>query len=102
MMGVVKETAPGRQSDVCHRVLESDDDENSERDAHTAATTTTTTPAVVVVAEAPPPAPPAKSVKPTIPSPVLMDVLMARSEEGIYFIFQNTNQKFPKRHRLWY
>jgi hypothetical protein len=79
-MAVVKETAPGRPNDVCHRLLESDDDENnSERDAKLATTTTPT-----VASEAPA----TKSLKQTIPSPVLMDVLMARSEEGIYFIFK--------------
>ena len=82
-MGVVKEMAPGRQSEVCHRVVESDDDENSERDAKPA---TTAAPAVVVAVASEAPA--TQSVKQTIPSPALMDVLMARSEEGIYFIFK--------------
>nr|CAH0105262.1 unnamed protein product [Daphnia galeata] len=70
-----QEMAPGRQSDVCHRVLESDDDENCERDATNLATNATTS---TVTSEAPA----TKSVKRTIPSsPLLMDVPMARSEE---------------------
>lgn len=74
----VKEMASGRQNDVYHRVMESDDDDSADGDANVATSLTTV---VVAAPQAP------STAKRTISSPLPMDVPAARSGEGIYFIF---------------
>uniref|UniRef100_A0A0N8CD92 Pleckstrin domain-containing family G member n=1 Tax=Daphnia magna TaxID=35525 RepID=A0A0N8CD92_9CRUS len=67
-----QEMASGRQNDVYHRVMESDDDDSADGDANVATSLTTV---VVAAPQAP------STAKRTISSPLPMDVPAARSGE---------------------